>query len=92
LKTRSSEAVAPGPEPGLYQVAGQLQLHGVTGRVEFPARISVTPDELTFDGTMTVRQSEFGMIEAARKTKDEVPVQVSFRLRREYAPGLTTRL
>ena len=46
-------------------------------------RKSVTPDEVTFDGTMTVRQSEFGMNEAARKTKDEVPVQVSFRGRRE---------
>ncbi|AGA30383.1 YceI family protein [Singulisphaera acidiphila] len=75
----ASEAVAPGPEPGVYQVAGQLQLHGVTRRVECPARISVTPDEVAFDGMMTVRQSEFGMDEGARKAKDEVPVQVSFR-------------
>jgi hypothetical protein len=86
-----SEAAAPGPEPGLYEVAGQLQFHGVTRRVEFPARISVTPDEVAFDGTMTVRQSEFGMDEAARKTKDEVPVHVFFRGRREQAPDLSTR-
>jgi len=43
------------------------------------ARIAVTPEEVSFDATFTVRQTEFGMIEAAKKTKEEVPVTVSIR-------------
>jgi polyisoprenoid-binding protein YceI len=76
------DGVAPAGEPGRFQVAGKLTLHGVQRPVAFPARIAVTADEVSFDGTMTVRQTEFGMTEAAKKTNDEVPVTVSIRARR----------
>jgi hypothetical protein len=35
-----------------------------------------------FDASLVIRQTEFGMIESARKTKDDVPVHVSLRHRR----------
>ena len=63
-------------------MAGQLTLHGVQRPVAFPARVAIAPEEVSFDATLTVRQTEFGMAEAAKKTKDEVPVTVSIRGRR----------
>lgn len=77
------DGVSPSGEVGRYQVSGKLTLHGVQQPVAFPARIVVTPAEVTFDATMTVRQTEFGMTEAAKKTKDEVPVTVSIRGQRK---------
>lgn len=76
------ETVTPTAEPGQYQVAGQLTLRGIRKAISFPARIAVTPDEVSFDATIPLHQSEFGMIEAAKKTKDEVPVTVAIRGRR----------
>jgi polyisoprenoid-binding protein YceI len=69
--------IRPSGDAGRYQVSGNLTLHGVQQPVEFPARITVTPEEVSFEATMTVRQTEFGMTEAAKKTKDEVPVTIS---------------
>lgn len=76
------DGISPSGEPGRYQVSGKLSLHGVQQPVTFPACIAITPDEVSFDATMTVRQTEFGMTEAAKKTKDDVPVTVSIRGRR----------
>ena len=74
--------ISPLAEAGRYQVAGKLTLHGVQKPVSFPAHIAVTPQEVSFEATMTVRQTDFGMTEAAKKTKDEVPVTVSIHVRR----------
>jgi polyisoprenoid-binding protein YceI len=76
------DQINPTGEVGRYQVSGRLTLHGVQRPVAFPARITVTPEEVIFDATMTVRQTEFGMTEAAKKTKDDVPVTISIRGRR----------
>ena len=77
------DSIAPSNEAGRYQVSGKLTLHGVQKPISFPARITCMPDEVSFDATMTIHQAEFGMIEAAKKTKDEVPVTVSIRGRRK---------
>jgi polyisoprenoid-binding protein YceI len=77
-----SEAIAPTSDASAYQVTGKLTFHGVQKTITFPARIRVTAGEVTFDGTLVIRQTEFGMAEAARKTKDEVPVHVTFHCRR----------
>ena len=76
------DGISPSAEAGRYTVTGKLTLHGVQRPLSFPARIAITPEEVSFEGTMTIRQSEFGMLEAARKTKDDVPVTVSIRCRR----------
>ena len=77
-----SERIVPTSEAGHYQVTGRFTLHGVSQSVTFPARIVLTGDEVAFDATLTLSQTAFGMTEAARKTKDEVPVTVSVRGRR----------
>ena len=73
------DSISPSGEAGRYQVSGKLTLHGVQRPVAFSARIALTHEEVSFDATMTIRQTEFGMTEAAKKTKDEVPVTVSIR-------------
>ena len=78
-----SEKVVPLGEPGQYRVAGRLTFHGTSKPVEFPARITVSADEVMIDGTLTIRQTEFGMAEGAKKAKDEVPVRVTVRGRRK---------
>lgn len=68
---------------GGHLVTGDFSIHGVTRSVTFPARISVTPDAVTLDGTFTIRQTDFGMTESSAMTKDEVPVTVSVRVSRQ---------
>jgi polyisoprenoid-binding protein YceI len=75
----TSDHITPTGVSGKYDVVGRLALHGVQKPIAFPARITVTPEEITFEGTLTIRQTEFGMTEAASKTKDEVPVHVWVR-------------
>jgi polyisoprenoid-binding protein YceI len=78
-----SERIEPTTEGGEeYLVTGPFTIHGVTRRLTFPARIVVTQQGVTLDATVSIRQSEFGMAAAARKTKDEVPVTVSARITR----------
>lgn len=77
-----SDRVTPAGDPDKVTVAGRLTLHGVTKPVEFPARFVVGPEEVVFEATLTVRQTEFGMTESARATRDEVPVKVTIRGRR----------
>lgn len=77
-----SDSITATAETGIYRVAGRLTLHGVSRPVTFPARIDINPDTLAFDGTMVVSQTGFGMIEAAKKTKDAVPVRVAIRTKR----------
>lgn len=81
------DSIAPTSEPGRFQVAGKLTLHGVQKPIAFPARIAISPGEVSFDATMTIRQTEFGMVEAAKKTKDDVPVSVSIRSERGETMG-----
>ena len=80
-----SDKIDPTSEPGHYQVTGTLAFRGVRKPLTFPARIVVTPGEVTFEATLVIRQTEFGMIEAARKTTDDVPVRVSIHHRRILA-------
>ena len=78
-----SETIAPTGEAGAYRVAGTLAFHGERKAIAFPARIAATPDEVTLEATLAIRQTEFGMAEAASKTTDEVPVRISLRHRRK---------
>lgn len=78
----ASTCITPTGERGRVVVSGRLTFHGVTKEVEFPAKLEVTPAEVSFEGTIPVRQTQFGMTESAQKTKDEVPVMVTFRGRR----------
>jgi polyisoprenoid-binding protein YceI len=74
---------ADGPGGTTYRVTGEFTIHGVNRAVTFPARIVVTAQTATLDGTFTISQTAFGMAAAAEKTKDEVAVTVSIRTARK---------
>ncbi|MGE5323553.1 MAG: YceI family protein [Actinomycetota bacterium] len=62
--------------PRRFRVIGQLQLHGVTRRLEFP--VSGTPEHYT--GRATLKQTDFGIqpvsvAGGAVKVKDEVEIE-----------------
>jgi polyisoprenoid-binding protein YceI len=78
-----STKIEPSPGQGAsHLITGAFTLHGVTKTITVPASIISAEGSLTLDCTFTIRQSEFGMAEAARKTNDEVPVTVAIRVPR----------
>ena len=79
----ASSSIVPSGTACSYNVSGVFTLHGVQKPVTFPAKIAVNGDEVTFNATITLRQTDFGMVEAAKKTKDDVPVTVSIHGRRK---------
>ena len=78
----SSRVEAFRGEGATHVIVGNLTLHGVTRTLSIPARFAVSADLVALDATIEVRQSEFGMERAARKTNDVVAVTVSARLAR----------
>jgi polyisoprenoid-binding protein YceI len=65
-----------------HVLTGNLTIHGVTRTVSIPARFAVSANLVALDATLEIRQSEFGMEKAARKTDDIVPITISSRLPR----------
>jgi len=69
------------------RVAGDLTLHGVTRPIEGPVDVDLSADSLTAAGTVTVRQTQFGIEPVSAglgtvKVKDEVTVRYTFTARR----------
>jgi polyisoprenoid-binding protein YceI len=69
-------------EGATHVITGGLTVHGVTRTVTIPAQFAVSAEQVALDATIALRQSDFGMESAARKTDDVVPITVSTRLAR----------
>ncbi len=60
--TFESTAIKPGGDKGAtHTVTGNLQLHGVTKSITFPATIVVAPDAITVDSTFAINRKDFGI-------------------------------
>ena len=58
----TSTQIKPGGEKGAtHTVTGNLQLHGVTKSITFPATIAVTPDAITVESTFAINRKDFGI-------------------------------
>jgi polyisoprenoid-binding protein YceI len=78
-----STSIQPSTTPeATHVITGNLMLHGVTRAISAPANISLANGVLTLSSRFVIRQSEFGMTEALKKSKDEVPITVSIRAAR----------
>jgi polyisoprenoid-binding protein YceI len=64
---------------GTAQITGVMTIHGTTNPIAFPAKFQVENDIVTFDAKITVKQTDYGMTESARSTKDEVPIHITIR-------------
>jgi polyisoprenoid-binding protein YceI len=78
-----STSIQPSTTPeATHVINGNLTLHGVTRAISAPANITLANGVLTLSSRFVIRQSEFGMTEALKKTRDEVPITVSIRASR----------
>ena len=60
--TFESTGIKAGGEKGAsHTVTGNLQLHGVTKSVTFPATIVVSPGVITVDSTFAINRKDFGI-------------------------------
>lgn len=57
----STEIKPTGDKGAPYNVTGNLQLHGVTKSITFPAIIQVGPDALRVESTFAINRKDFGI-------------------------------
>jgi polyisoprenoid-binding protein YceI len=82
----TSTAVRPGGENGAtHTVTGNLELHGVTRSIAFPATIRVTADEVDADAEFAIDRKDFGIVYPGMPDdliKDQVLVKLSVRAKK----------
>ena len=74
-----SSSIRPKSNVDSYLITGTLTFHGVARKVTFPACIRLTDQVFALDGTLTLRQTDFGMVDAAKATTNDMPVKISIR-------------
>lgn len=57
----STEIKPTGDKGAPYNVTGNLQLHGVTKSITFPAMIQVTPDGVIVESSFAINRKDFGI-------------------------------
>lgn len=57
----STEIKAGGDKGATHTITGNLNLHGVTKSITFPATIAVTPTAITVDSSFAINRKEFGI-------------------------------
>ena len=81
--TFESTEIKPGGEKGAsHTVTGNLQLHGVTKSITFPATIAVEPGAITVDSTFSINRKDFGINYAGATDnliRDEVVLTLKVR-------------
>lgn len=81
--TFESTEIKPGGEKGAsHTVTGNLQLHGVTKSITFPATIAVKPGEISVESTFSINRKNFGINYAGAADnliRDEVVLTLHIR-------------
>jgi polyisoprenoid-binding protein YceI len=78
----STEIKAGGEKGATHTVAGNLQMHGVTKSITFPATIAVSPGAVTVDSTFSINRKDFGINYAGASDnliRDEVVLTLRVR-------------
>ena len=57
----STEIKAGGSAGATHTITGNLQMHGVTKSVSFPASIAVAPDAITVNSSFAINRKDFGI-------------------------------
>ena len=57
----ATEIKAGGEKGATHTVTGNLQMHGVTKSITFPATIVVSPSAVTLDSTFSINRKDFGI-------------------------------
>ncbi len=78
----STEIKAGGANGATHTVTGNLQMHGVTKSITFPATIVVSPGVVTLDSTFSINRKDFGISYAGAADnliRDEVVLTLEVR-------------
>ena len=59
--TEIKPAASGGDKGATHTITGNLQLHGVTKSIIFPAKIAVAPDAITVESTFSINRKDFGI-------------------------------
>jgi polyisoprenoid-binding protein YceI len=74
------------PEGTATKVTGNLQLHGVTKSISFPATVAVASDAVTVKAEFAINRKDFGIVYAG-KPDDLIRENVVIRLDLKATPG-----
>lgn len=74
------------PQADQHLVTGNLELHGVTKSVSFPADLRITPEELTLKAEFALNRKDFN-INYAGRADDLIRDNVVIRLDLKASPG-----
>ena len=81
-KFESTEIKAGGDKGATHTITGNLQLHGVTKSITFPATIVVNPGVIAVDSTFSINRKDFGINYAGAADnliRDEVVLTLNVR-------------
>lgn len=82
----ASTAVKAGGEKGAtHTVTGNLELHGVTKSVSFPASLKVTGDAVDVDAEFAINRKDFGLVYPGKPDdliKDDVLIKLTIRAKK----------
>jgi polyisoprenoid-binding protein YceI len=84
-----STSVRPGGERGAtHTITGNLELHGVTKSITFPATVRMDGDSSTVDTEFAINRKDFGVTYPGKPDdliKDDVLIKLSIRAKRKVA-------
>jgi polyisoprenoid-binding protein YceI len=81
----STSIRAGGANGATHTVSGNLEMHGVTKALSFPATIKVTPDEVDADAEFAINRKDFGIVYPGMPDdiiKDEVLIKLQVRAKK----------
>ncbi len=81
-----STAVKPGGDKGAtHTLTGNLDLHGVSKAISFPAKLEIKPDGVNVDAEFTFNRKDFGINYAGKANdliRDDVVVKLTIRAKK----------
>jgi polyisoprenoid-binding protein YceI len=82
----TSTAIKAGGDKGAsHTVTGNLELHGVTKSITFPATIKMTADAVDVDAEFAINRKDFGIVYAGKADdliKDDVLIKLEIRAKK----------
>jgi polyisoprenoid-binding protein YceI len=78
----STEIKTGGEKGATHTITGNLQLHGVTKSITFPATIAVNPDAVAVDSSFAINRKDFGISYAGKRDdliRDDVVLTLRVR-------------
>jgi len=79
----SKEIKAEKKDANTHLITGDLTLHGTTKTVTIPAKVSETPETLSFEGTFTIDRTEFGINYNPAQVHKDVTIMISGKVSRK---------